>query len=155
MAYCCASWHGDGPGAIDPSEGGDAAEKRVEMGLTTLDAETAEYNGGDWQRNSRSARASTTHERRRIWCRRRSRRPGRPADATRRRTSRSAENAPPQKANTRTPAAALKQWKFETRDDGTTIATQLEDVQPARWLISHDDNGVARAAPIEPEKVAA
>jgi lambda family phage portal protein len=46
-AYSCAKWHGDGPGAIDPSKEAEAAKTRMEMHLTTLDEEIAAYNGGD------------------------------------------------------------------------------------------------------------
>lgn len=46
-AYCYASWHGDGPGSIDPSKEADAVEKRLKIHLTTLDQEIAEYNGGE------------------------------------------------------------------------------------------------------------
>jgi len=48
-AYCYATWHGDGPGAIDPSKEAEAARTRMEIHLTTLDEEIAAYNGGDAQ----------------------------------------------------------------------------------------------------------
>ena len=47
-AWCSATWHGDGPGAIDPEKEVGAAEKRVNMGLTTLDEEIVAYDGGSW-----------------------------------------------------------------------------------------------------------
>lgn len=47
-AWCSAVWMGDGPGAIDPLKEVSAAEKRVNMGLTTLEEEVAAYDGGDW-----------------------------------------------------------------------------------------------------------
>jgi lambda family phage portal protein len=50
-AYCGALWHGDGPGSIDPRADVDAAEKRLQLGITTLKKETAEYDGSDWEKN--------------------------------------------------------------------------------------------------------
>lgn len=48
-AWCGASWHGDGPGAIDPEKEANAAEKRMNIGLTTLAEEIVAYDGGDWE----------------------------------------------------------------------------------------------------------
>lgn len=50
-AYCGALWHGDGPGSIDPMKEVSAAEKRLQLNLTTLKKETAEYDGSDWEKN--------------------------------------------------------------------------------------------------------
>lgn len=50
-AWCASSWSGDGPGALDPKKEADAAEKRMEIGLTTLADETLAYSGGDWRAN--------------------------------------------------------------------------------------------------------
>jgi lambda family phage portal protein len=47
-AWRRALWHGDGMGAIDPLKEIEAAAKRIETGLTTLDQEIAEYDGGDF-----------------------------------------------------------------------------------------------------------
>lgn len=48
-AWCKATWTGDGPGSIDPEKEAAAAEKRMEIGLTTLSEEIAAYDGGDWE----------------------------------------------------------------------------------------------------------
>lgn len=47
-AWCGAQWTGDGPGAIDPLKEVQAAQARVDMGLTTLPEEISQYDGGDW-----------------------------------------------------------------------------------------------------------
>ncbi|TAK45250.1 MAG: phage portal protein [Betaproteobacteria bacterium] len=46
-AYSYATWHGDGPGSIDPAKEATAVEKRLQIHLSTLDQEIAEYSGGD------------------------------------------------------------------------------------------------------------
>ena len=46
-AYGAATWHGDGPGSIDPLKEVLAAKKRTEMNLRTLEQEIAEDSGGD------------------------------------------------------------------------------------------------------------
>lgn len=51
MAYCGSEWHGDGAGSIDPASEAKAAQTRMDIGLTTLKKETAEYDGGDWEQN--------------------------------------------------------------------------------------------------------
>lgn len=48
-AYAAAQWIGDGPGAIDPAKEVAAAEKRVELGISTLAAESVLHDGGDWE----------------------------------------------------------------------------------------------------------
>lgn len=48
-AWCGASWHGDGPGAIDPEKEANAAGKRMEIGLTSLAEEKIAYDGGSWE----------------------------------------------------------------------------------------------------------
>lgn len=47
-AWCRAMWAGDGPGAIDPLKEASAAEKRMQIGLSTLAEEITAYDGGDW-----------------------------------------------------------------------------------------------------------
>jgi lambda family phage portal protein len=47
-SYCRAKWIGDGRGWIDPLKEASAAEKRIQIGLTTLEDEVAEQ-GGDWE----------------------------------------------------------------------------------------------------------
>ncbi|OYW87839.1 MAG: hypothetical protein B7Z23_13395, partial [Pseudomonadales bacterium 32-61-5] len=48
-AYLGSEWHGDGPGAIDPLKEATAIGKRLEINLTTLEREMAEYNGSDFE----------------------------------------------------------------------------------------------------------
>jgi len=47
-AYLGAQWHGDGPGSIDPLKEVNAVEKRLNIGLRTLDQEIAEDSGSDF-----------------------------------------------------------------------------------------------------------
>jgi lambda family phage portal protein len=48
-AWCGAIWTGDGPGSIDPSKEVDAAQKRVDLGISTKQAESILHDGIDWQ----------------------------------------------------------------------------------------------------------
>ena len=48
-AWCAAIWTGDGPGSIDPSKEVDAAAKRVELGISTKQAESILHDGVDWE----------------------------------------------------------------------------------------------------------
>jgi lambda family phage portal protein len=48
-AWCAAIWTGDGPGSIDPSKEVDAAQKRVDLGISTKQAESIAYDGVDWE----------------------------------------------------------------------------------------------------------
>lgn len=48
-AWCAAVWTGDGPGSIDPMKEADAAEKNIEIGRSTLAAESLLYDGVDWK----------------------------------------------------------------------------------------------------------
>lgn len=50
-AYSGAEWVGDAPGYIDPSKDIDASEKRMEIGISTLDQETTLITGGDMEKN--------------------------------------------------------------------------------------------------------
>jgi len=50
-AYSGALWQGDAPGYIDPAKDIDAAEKRMTLGISTLDAETTLITGGDMEKN--------------------------------------------------------------------------------------------------------
>lgn len=54
-AWCGSQWSGDGPGSIDPLKEATAAEKRMEIGLTTLPEEIIGYDGGDWETKHRDA----------------------------------------------------------------------------------------------------
>jgi len=47
-AWCRAVWTGDGPGSIDPVKEVDAAQRRVELGISTLAAESILHDGVDW-----------------------------------------------------------------------------------------------------------
>jgi len=48
-AWCSAIWTGDGPGSIDPGKEVDAAQKRVDLGISTKQAESIAFDGVDWQ----------------------------------------------------------------------------------------------------------
>lgn len=50
-AYLGTIWIGDAPGQIDPMKEADAAEKRINLGLSTVDEETVAITGGDFERN--------------------------------------------------------------------------------------------------------
>lgn len=50
-AYLGTIWTGPGRGQINELQEANAVKARVEVGLTTLDQESAEYNGGDWDVN--------------------------------------------------------------------------------------------------------
>jgi lambda family phage portal protein len=46
--WCQSDWIGDGPGSIDPSKEADAAQKRIDMGISTIAAESILHDGNDW-----------------------------------------------------------------------------------------------------------
>lgn len=46
--WCAAIWTGDGPGSIDPQKEVAAARARVDMEISTLDAESVLHDGVDW-----------------------------------------------------------------------------------------------------------
>lgn len=48
-AWCAAIWTGDGPGSIDPQKEVAAAQARVELGISTKQAESIAFDGIDWQ----------------------------------------------------------------------------------------------------------
>lgn len=48
-AWSTAVWIGDGPGSIDPEKEVNAAEKRVNMGISTVAAESLLHDGVDWR----------------------------------------------------------------------------------------------------------
>lgn len=52
-AYSGAEWHGPTPGQLDPLKEVNAAEKRMELCISTLEREAAEMNGSDWAENIR------------------------------------------------------------------------------------------------------
>lgn len=48
-AWCAAIWTGDGPGSIDPAKEVAAAASRVELGISTKQAESILHDGVDWE----------------------------------------------------------------------------------------------------------
>jgi lambda family phage portal protein len=48
-AWCGSQWVGDGPGSIDPVKEVTAAKGRVELGISTLQAESILHDGVDWE----------------------------------------------------------------------------------------------------------
>lgn len=48
-AWATAAWVGDGPGSIDPEKEVNAAEKRIDIGISTRAAESIQYDGIDWR----------------------------------------------------------------------------------------------------------
>ncbi len=51
MAYCKAQWNGPAQGMIDPVKEVNAAEKRINIGISTRQRETIEMTGGDFDSN--------------------------------------------------------------------------------------------------------
>lgn len=51
MAYCGAQWNGPAQGMIDPVKEVSAAEKRIDIGVSTRQRETIEMTGGDFDSN--------------------------------------------------------------------------------------------------------
>jgi len=49
-AYCGAEWVGPAKGMIDELKEVQAAEKRIDLGVSTLSEVTAEMTGGDWEK---------------------------------------------------------------------------------------------------------
>ncbi|HEY8732267.1 MAG TPA: phage portal protein [Candidatus Limnocylindria bacterium] len=49
-AYCRAEWTGPAMGQLNPVDEATAAEKRINLGVSTLAEETAQLTGGDWER---------------------------------------------------------------------------------------------------------
>lgn len=48
-AWSTAIWTGDGPGSIDPSKEIDAAQKRVDLGISNKQIESILHDGVDWE----------------------------------------------------------------------------------------------------------
>lgn len=48
-AWCKAVWTGDGPGSIDPEKEVRAARERVDLGISTLEAESVLHDGVAWE----------------------------------------------------------------------------------------------------------
>ncbi len=53
QAYTQVDWVGDSPGSIDPEKEVNAAEKRINLGISTREKESVLYDGGDWEANHR------------------------------------------------------------------------------------------------------
>jgi lambda family phage portal protein len=51
-AWSKCSWSGSSPGSIDPLKEVMAAEKKVKLGISTLERESLEINGSDWRANT-------------------------------------------------------------------------------------------------------
>lgn len=51
QAYTRTTWVGDSPGSIDPEKEVNAAEKRIDLGISTREKESMLYDGGDWEAN--------------------------------------------------------------------------------------------------------
>jgi lambda family phage portal protein len=52
QAWTRCDWAGSSPGSIDPLKEILACEKRLHIGISTLEQETLEFNGGDWRANT-------------------------------------------------------------------------------------------------------
>ena len=52
-AWCGAVWTGDGPGSIDPQKEVQAAEKRVQLEISTLENESILHDGVSWETKHR------------------------------------------------------------------------------------------------------
>lgn len=48
-AWCLATWRGPAPGQIDPDKEVTAAQKRIDLRISTHERETAELTGEDWE----------------------------------------------------------------------------------------------------------
>ncbi len=58
-AWSGCQWVGDGPGSIDPGKEVDAARARVELGISTLQAESILHDGVDWETKHRQTLKET------------------------------------------------------------------------------------------------
>lgn len=52
-AWCAAQWTGDGPGSIDPVKEVQAAQARIDAGISTIAAESILHDGIDWETKHR------------------------------------------------------------------------------------------------------
>jgi len=48
-AWSAAVWTGDGPGSIDPMKEANAAEKRIDLEISTRADESLQYDGVPWK----------------------------------------------------------------------------------------------------------
>jgi capsid protein len=51
QAYLGHQWSGPVPGHLNPAQEANAAKTRLGIGISTIDGETAEYNGANWEAN--------------------------------------------------------------------------------------------------------
>lgn len=58
-AWCGCMWMGASMGHVDPLKEVNAAEKRIDLNITTQEQEASEYNGNDWNANIRQRRKET------------------------------------------------------------------------------------------------
>jgi lambda family phage portal protein len=63
-AWCSAIWTGDGPGSIDPVKEVTAAKLRVDLGISTKQAESIAFDGVDWERKHEQRVKETNAEKR-------------------------------------------------------------------------------------------
>jgi lambda family phage portal protein len=63
-AWCAAMWTGDGPGSVDPVKEVTAAKMRVDMNISTLQAESILYDGQDWEAKQRQRAKEVEAQRR-------------------------------------------------------------------------------------------
>jgi len=50
-SYCRAEWIGDAQGAIDESKAATAAEKRISIGISSIQKEGVAFDGSNWEDN--------------------------------------------------------------------------------------------------------
>lgn len=62
-AWCASTWTGDGPGSVDQVKDVTAAEKRVAMGISTVEAESMAYDGKDWEAKQRQRAKEVARQR--------------------------------------------------------------------------------------------
>lgn len=63
-AWCASMWTGDGPGSVDPVKEVTAAEKRVAIGISTLQDESIAYDGKDWEAKQRQRAKEVAQQKR-------------------------------------------------------------------------------------------
>lgn len=58
-AYCRAAWDGPAQGHLNPVQEATAIETRTRIGITTIEQETSEYNGGSFDENMAQIKRET------------------------------------------------------------------------------------------------
>lgn len=56
QAWCGCMWMGASMGHVDPLKEANAADKRIQLNISTQEQEASEYNGNDWNANIRQRR---------------------------------------------------------------------------------------------------